>query len=734
MNTAVIMRNSKVRTFLYVLLGCCMMFTVFLLSSTHTKLKDSQESNDKCQQQRDSLAAQLQVVYEHKSRLEKTLQLETTDRKKAEDAVKTIRDQAERDRADARNEIKKLEKELEELKNATRNMTQAANATANNATQLANGSSSNATQNVTQPAAAQAEEFKNLKASFDTLHQEKEKVDNELASHITLLQQERDSRQKLERHLMELQEARKTQGQLELMHQRELETCRVETAQLYAKLQQQNMVHPQQLVASGGHVKPASSADFLAAGVPRAVQAGVPAVAPAQTATEAKANAKEDKGAGKMGSRYQGAGAESRQPKMVGDLGANNDSKLIADVRNPNLAKQVLGSPIEPAAQHPAKGSSMHGQPGELPAAAANSLSQAAAPPLQSDKQPSQGNSAQLQELPLPAGHVPLALSQPGAPQVALQPAAVGEPLRQPAEPQPLARPAVQPVQDGQQGAQQPGSHLEPLPEANIPLVQAPLGPNQPESVGHGLLKAKAVSLPVVRRIPRPGQFAAAGQSQEQQPAAELAEQPPVNQGPPVLPPPNIVKPQPSAAGVEVKDQVLAAPQSVDVIDEPVNEAAGLDKAAGAAGSHMAAAAVNKKDAEVAAVLEEENEVEGGHNHKALPAKSANNGQEFLLGPGNAKLPRAKVGRPNQQQLGVGGGGGGGDDDLDYGNAAVKDDDAAEDQEDDGPFGAVGDLGRGKPMPDAADFDDQGAEVDPQQLQQQQPNNLHEDGIAANPK
>ncbi|XP_077509365.1 uncharacterized protein LOC144120632 isoform X11 [Amblyomma americanum] len=678
MNTAVIMRNSKVRTFLYVLLGCCMMFTVFLLSSTHTKLKDSQESNDKCQQQRDSLAAQLQVVYEHKSRLEKTLQLETTDRKKAEDAVKTIRDQAERDRADARNEIKKLEKELEELK------------------------------------AAQAEEFKNLKASFDTLHQEKEKVDNELASHITLLQQERDSRQKLERHLMELQEARKTQGQLELMHQRELETCRVETAQLYAKLQQQNMVHPQQLVASGGHVKPASSADFLAAGVPRAVQAGVPAVAPAQTATEAKANAKEDKGAGKMGSRYQGAGAESRQPKMVGDLGANNDSKLIADVRNPNLAKQVLGSPIEPAAQHPAKGSSMHGQPGELPAAAANSLSQAAAPPLQSDKQPSQGNSAQLQELPLPAGHVPLALSQPGAPQVALQPAAVGEPLRQPAEPQPLARPAVQPVQDGQQGAQQPGSHLEPLPEANIPLVQAPLGPNQPESVGHGLLKAKAVSLPVVRRIPRPGQFAAAGQSQEQQPAAELAEQPPVNQGPPVLPPPNIVKPQPSAAGV--------------------NEAAGLDKAAGAAGSHMAAAAVNKKDAEVAAVLEEENEVEGGHNHKALPAKSANNGQEFLLGPGNAKLPRAKVGRPNQQQLGVGGGGGGGDDDLDYGNAAVKDDDAAEDQEDDGPFGAVGDLGRGKPMPDAADFDDQGAEVDPQQLQQQQPNNLHEDGIAANPK
>lgn len=45
--------------------------------------------------------------------------------------------------------------------------------------------------------ASQTEEFKNLKASFDTLHQEKEKVDNELANHVALLQQERDSKTKL---------------------------------------------------------------------------------------------------------------------------------------------------------------------------------------------------------------------------------------------------------------------------------------------------------------------------------------------------------------------------------------------------------------------------------------------------------------------------------------------------------------------------------------------------------
>uniref|UniRef100_L7M228 Putative golgi integral membrane protein 4 n=1 Tax=Rhipicephalus pulchellus TaxID=72859 RepID=L7M228_RHIPC len=254
MNTAVIMRNSKVRTFLYVLLGCCMLFTVFLLSSTHTKLKDSQESNDKCQQQRDSLSAQLQVVYEHKSRLEKTLQLETTDRKKAEDAVKTVRDQAERDRSDARDKIKSLDKELTELK------------------------------------ASQAEEFKNLKTSFDTLHQEKEKVDNELANHVALLQQERDSKAKLARQLEEVLQARKTEGQLDLMLQRQLETCRTETAHLYAKLQQQSAAQSQHVVASGGQKPVANAPDLSAGNGPAHVAAPAPSLT--QGGGEQKANAK----------------------------------------------------------------------------------------------------------------------------------------------------------------------------------------------------------------------------------------------------------------------------------------------------------------------------------------------------------------------------------------------------------------------------------------------------------
>ncbi|CAN7987368.1 unnamed protein product [Ixodes pacificus] len=67
------------------------------------------------------------------------------------------------------------------------------------------------------------------------------------------------------------------------------------------------------------------------------------------------------------------------------------------------------------------------------------------------------------------------------------------------------------------------------------------------------------------------------------------------------------------------------------------------------------------------------------------------------------------------------------EDNQEYVNPAK--DDAAEDQEDDGPFGAAGDAAQGKHFPDAADFDDQAAEGDVQQ-----PNHGREEGMMVNPK
>ncbi|KAG0420927.1 hypothetical protein HPB47_003147 [Ixodes persulcatus] len=206
MNTAVIMRNSKARTFLYVLLACAMMFTVFLLSSTHTKLKETQESHEKCQQQRDSLSAQLQVVYEHKSRLEKTLQTETLERKKADEALQLSRDEWERDKKGVQSKADQLERKLEEMDKSHQ------------------------------------EEFGNLKSSYNSLQQEKEKLEADLARHVVLLQQERDAHLSLNREIAELRDL-KLKGDVALdtevkKMRSQLETCHSEQNLLRAAVQQ----------------------------------------------------------------------------------------------------------------------------------------------------------------------------------------------------------------------------------------------------------------------------------------------------------------------------------------------------------------------------------------------------------------------------------------------------------------------------------------------------------------
>uniref|UniRef100_A0A224YZU1 Golgi integral membrane protein 4 n=1 Tax=Rhipicephalus zambeziensis TaxID=60191 RepID=A0A224YZU1_9ACAR len=621
MNTAVIMRNSKVRTFLYVLLGCCMLFTVFLLSSTHTKLKDSQESNDKCQQQRDSLSAQLQVVYEHKSRLEKTLQLETTDRKKAEDAVKTVRDQAERDRADARDKIKSLDKELTELK------------------------------------ASQAEEFKNLKTSFDTLHLEKEKVDNELANHVALLQQERDSKAKLARQLEEVLQSRKTEGQLDLMVQRQLETCRTETAHLYAKLQQLNAAQSQHVAPSGVNKPVANAPDFSAGNGP--AHAAAPAPSLAQGGSEPKANAKEDKGAGKLGPPYQVAGAESWPPKVVGVEPSDSLRPIANNARNPVPAAQAVAPPNDLALHQAAKVSPAVSQAERgLSSMVGKAAPDGVLSPLQPEGKANRGSS-ELSALSKnqdhqPVGQKPPVVSQPGVPQVALQPSVQAEPSQRPPA-QPLARPVAQPVVQEEQNL---------LNKPLQPPVQLGVNPD-PLSQMKGQLSQLNVD--------QPAAF-------EQ--GFKVAEQPPVvNQAPPVLPAPSIAKSQPPAAGMGAKNQGIAQPGLSDGLGGLPDSVVGLEKmpagdrpvpakAASSRGGAGAAAVAYKKSVD-AMGLEEGNDLELGAE-KVLSNKVPNNGDDLLIGGHAGKAPRPKLARPNQQQQLVAGGIDGGEDDLEYGHAGRR--------------------------------------------------------------
>lgn len=68
------MRNSRGKFFVYVAVLGVLCFIVFLLSSTHSSLKELESVNEKCQQQRDSLSAQLQgkFTFYHFSMVMKT--------------------------------------------------------------------------------------------------------------------------------------------------------------------------------------------------------------------------------------------------------------------------------------------------------------------------------------------------------------------------------------------------------------------------------------------------------------------------------------------------------------------------------------------------------------------------------------------------------------------------------------------------------------------------------------
>lgn len=611
MNTAVIMRNSKARTFLYVLLACAMMFTVFLLSSTHTKLKETQESHEKCQQQRDSLSAQLQVVYEHKSRLEKTLQTETLERKKADEALQLSRDEWERDKKGVQSKADQLERKLEEMDKSHQ------------------------------------EEFGNLKSSYNSLQQEKEKLEADLARHVVLLQQERDAHVSLNREIAELRDL-KLKGDVALdtevkKMRSQLETCHSEQNLLQAAIQQLKSVQRPGIAPQIPDTEKLQ--DHAASNVQRAQVVGsaeVGAVLP-------KSEAKEAGGAQKYGEQNQQFGAESPPRKQkdakAGDGVNGGILGALPVAKRLEVNEQVAAPAVAKPSSTTTTTSTMR------PAQALGDgavIPQGAAPPLRDNlhvqfKSPQ--NPIQLEVAKQPAE---MPVEQPG------------QQIAQPAVPQ-LPKPALPSVEAALQKSVAPkapkalgvGQADKDLSDQEQPPLQAPENEN-----GDG---DEAIAAPKK-------QEAAAGHADGNK---EMQVRPPV------------AKPahgeagdhQVAAGGDSVP--VLGAAPDVEVPPKPVNgEAAQAKKGNAPARGH------------------EENLLWGGHRNGAA----------------------WQGGRQAEE------------DNQEYVNPA-KDDDAAEDQEDDGPFGAAGDAAQGKHFPDAADFDDQAAEGDVQQ-----PNHGREEGMMVNPK
>ncbi|XP_023224977.1 Golgi integral membrane protein 4-like isoform X3 [Centruroides sculpturatus] len=211
------MRNSRLRIFLYVLLGAALCCVVYLLKTTHSRFKEIENSREKCLQQRDSLSAQLQVVYEHKNRLEKSLQQEKIDHKHTKE---------EQDRQ--KNELHvRMEREKHTLESRYSNLLQEHEASQNKQQQLHSEIA-----DLKNNYALLEEEKKQLvgamSAQLESLKQQKEEEINKIKAHINQLILEKEDLQKnVENQMWRVKQ-----------HTDELQLCRLQYEQLENKLKE----------------------------------------------------------------------------------------------------------------------------------------------------------------------------------------------------------------------------------------------------------------------------------------------------------------------------------------------------------------------------------------------------------------------------------------------------------------------------------------------------------------
>ncbi|XP_023224976.1 Golgi integral membrane protein 4-like isoform X2 [Centruroides sculpturatus] len=197
--TGSVMRNSRLRIFLYVLLGAALCCVVYLLKTTHSRFKEIENSREKCLQQRDSLSAQLQVVYEHKNRLEKSLQQEKIDHKHTKEEQDRQKNELHVRMEREKNKQQQLHSEIADLKNNY---------------------------------ALLEEEKKQLvgamSAQLESLKQQKEEEINKIKAHINQLILEKEDLQKnVENQMWRVKQ-----------HTDELQLCRLQYEQLENKLKE----------------------------------------------------------------------------------------------------------------------------------------------------------------------------------------------------------------------------------------------------------------------------------------------------------------------------------------------------------------------------------------------------------------------------------------------------------------------------------------------------------------
>ncbi|KAJ9576603.1 hypothetical protein L9F63_025498, partial [Diploptera punctata] len=95
-------RGNRSRLFMYLGIVALVGLAVYVFHGAQLQLDDARKAADKCQQQQESLSAQLQVIFEYKLRLEKSLQQEKTEHRQTREEFE-VRAAEEKTRHDKEN-------------------------------------------------------------------------------------------------------------------------------------------------------------------------------------------------------------------------------------------------------------------------------------------------------------------------------------------------------------------------------------------------------------------------------------------------------------------------------------------------------------------------------------------------------------------------------------------------------------------------------------------------------
>ncbi|XP_054273037.1 Golgi integral membrane protein 4-like isoform X2 [Macrosteles quadrilineatus] len=126
MSSARLVRSTKSRLFIYICGVFAFGIVVYLFHGSQLQLDDNRKALAACNQQTESLSAQLQVIFEYKLRLEKSLQKEKTEHKQTKEEcqsrAKQEKEERERDLVEAANKYSALQQSTKLLQSKQKDL------------------------------------------------------------------------------------------------------------------------------------------------------------------------------------------------------------------------------------------------------------------------------------------------------------------------------------------------------------------------------------------------------------------------------------------------------------------------------------------------------------------------------------------------------------------------------------------------------------------------------------